>query len=420
MAHQIPLSVWQRACNLVFELRDIEKKAADDLSELEYRYPRTPDEPAKVCLRETQSALSQSASELGHSLKEISATHHIKIEDTRKREAAMNEHERTWTNRAIARHHSMKGGEKRMAQEDRRCPVKGCKEKPLKYSRYCAYHARRLKEQGHPTLDLRVGPMDRYGSCLKLGRWVREAMSRDDQWQDDPSSRAAWLRIEQALEAFGKDHSLKHPIPVLAQKEGQWRTSYKAKCALSRQLERKSPEEVLAAYLGLVSVVIVNNDLLVTSAQLKTMMNKAGARAALRQVRLTGVDPHSGRKHKWKPSPGTYTKAGKLIFDLISKELSANWFKQVELKIIKGKEAGNTPTGPDATPKVTEGQRRAQQRAKLDKERGLTGPTPKKSDAQRAYEQSLEPGQVTNTDRERIQKKRLQQYRRDMQRRLNG
>ncbi len=47
-----------------------------------------------------------------------------------------------------------------------------------------------------------------------------------------------------------KDHSLKHPIPVIARRNAGWRNEYKAMCAISKRLEKTSAEEMIAAYLG--------------------------------------------------------------------------------------------------------------------------------------------------------------------------
>lgn len=147
------------------------------------------------------------------------------------------------------------------------------------------------------------------------------------------------MRIESDLMRLAEDHSLKHPIPVIARRNAGWRNEYKAMCAISKRLEKIDAEEMIAAYLGLASVILIENEVMVNTKQLELMLNKAGGRAATRFGQWLAQDPHSGKMYRWKPSHGTYTWIGKVIHRAISKEFGGKWYKEAEVKLVTGKRA---------------------------------------------------------------------------------
>ena len=230
--------------------------------------------------------------------------------------------------KASAKRTSNQIGKQRQAQKMRRCPVAGCTTPPKYYSRYCGYHADRLRRNGHPTLTISTKTKKDYANCLKVGRWLRHAMTKDD------ADMRAWMRIEDALSRMGRDHSLKHGIPTLARRDGSWRNAFKAKCVLSKRLEQISPEEVLSAFLGLAAVVIEGNDVMVTAKQFEHMIQKSGGKAVTRYMRKQAIDHFSERLYQWKPSTGTITQVGKLVFDAIAKEFGARWWKDAEVALV--------------------------------------------------------------------------------------
>lgn len=230
--------------------------------------------------------------------------------------------------KASAKRTSTQIGKKRQAQQMRHCPVEGCTKPPKYYSRYCAYHADRLRRNGHPTLKVSTKIREDYANCLQVGRWVRHALSKDD------ADSRAWMRIEDALAQIGRDHSLKYGIPTLARRDGSWRNAFKAKCVLSKRLEQISPEEVLSAFLGLAAVVIEGNDVMVSAKQFEHMIQKSGGKAITRYMRTQAVDPASERLYRWKPSTGTITQVGKLVFDEIAREFGVRWWKEAEVALV--------------------------------------------------------------------------------------
>lgn len=219
-------------------------------------------------------------------------------------------------------------GNERRAQPRRRCPVDGCPKEPRYYSRYCANHADRLRRNGHPTLRLSTKTQRDYAECLKIGRWLRQAMTKDE------ADQRAWARVEGALNRFGRDPRFKHGIPTLARRDKSWRNEFKAKCYLSRRLEQIDTEEVLAAFLGLSSVVIEGNDVPVGAKQFEHFIQKSGGKAVTRYMRTTALDPESEKVFRWKPSTGVITKLGKVIFDEIAKEFGARWWKEAEVALV--------------------------------------------------------------------------------------
>ena len=229
---------------------------------------------------------------------------------------------------AVEREAAKKIGKERQEQERRKCPVPGCKNVPRWYSRYCNGHADKLRRYGHPTLNLKIRSKVDYANCLKVGRWLRERLTADD------SDSRAWMRIEADLMRLARDHSLKHPIPVIARRSGSWRNEYKAMCVISKRLEKITAEEMIAAYLGLASVILVENEVLVNSKQLELMIDKAGGRAATRFGQWQAKDPHSEKLYRWKPSHGTYTQIGKVIRGAISREFGRKWYKEAEVILV--------------------------------------------------------------------------------------
>ena len=169
---------------------------------------------------------------------------------------------------------------------------------------------------------------ENYANCLKVGRWVRQALTKDD------ADRRAWMRIEDNLARMGFDHGLKHGIPTLARRDKSWRNAFKAKCCLSKRLEQIGAEEVLAAFLGLSAVVIRENDLAVSAKQFEHFIHKSGGKAVSRYMRTQDVDPSSGRLYQWKPSSGTITQMGKLISRAIAKEHGQRWWKDAEVVLV--------------------------------------------------------------------------------------
>lgn len=232
---------------------------------------------------------------------------------------------RNWS--LAARASATRIGSRRQVQERRKCPVPECQSLPRWYSRYCNKHADKLRRYGHPTLNLKIRSKEDYANCLKVGRWLRDALTGNDM------DRRAWLRIEGSLTRLARDHYLKHPIPVIARRNDTWRNDYKALCAISKRLEKISAEEMIAAYLGMASVIITENEILVTSKQLELMLNKAGGRAATRFGSWTAKEPLSERTYRWKPSGGTYTQIGKVIHEVISREFGAKWYKEADVKL---------------------------------------------------------------------------------------
>lgn len=229
--------------------------------------------------------------------------------------------------RAGTREVSMALGEQRMAVK-RRCPVPDCKGHVDTYSRYCNDHAMRLKRHGHPTVDLTMRTRKDYDNAVQVGRWLRKALTEND------SDARAWLRIEGRLEQLGKDHRLKYDIPTLYRRRSHFRNEFKARCVISRKLEIKPAEELIAGYLGHVAVVLLENELLVNTKQLSLMLNKAGGRVISWRGRYSAMEEGSGKMFTWRPSPGVQTKIGEVVFELIAGEFSKKWFKEAEIKLV--------------------------------------------------------------------------------------
>ncbi len=240
----------------------------------------------------------------------------------------MNNNDKERRLKASAKRSSNQIGKQRLAQKMRRCPVEGCSKPPKYYSRYCGYHAERLRRNGHPTLTITTKTKKDYANCLKIGSWMRNALTKDE------ADIRAWMRIEEALSRMGRDHCLKHGIPTLARRDGSWRNAFKAKCVLSKRLEQISPKEVLSAFLGLSTVVIEGNDVMVTAKQFEHMIQKSGGKAVTRYMKTQAADPSSGRLYQWKPTPGTITQVGKLIFNAIANEFGARWWKDAEVALV--------------------------------------------------------------------------------------
>lgn len=229
----------------------------------------------------------------------------------------------------VAKTSAKRIGSQRQAQPRRRCPVDGCLNEPKYYSRYCSRHADRLRRNGHPTLRLSTKTQQEYADCLKIGRWVRRALTQGE------ADKRAWLRVETALERLGRDTRYSHGIPTLSRRDKSWRNEFKAKCCLSRRLLQIGAEEVLAAFLGLSSVVIENNDVAVGSKRFEHFLHKSGGKAVTRYMRTTALDPDADRVYRWKPSTGVITKVGKVVFDEIAKEFGARWWKEAEVLLVK-------------------------------------------------------------------------------------
>ena len=219
-------------------------------------------------------------------------------------------------------------GDQRAAQPRRRCPVEGCPDQPRYYSRYCARHADRLRRNGHPTVSLSTKTKEDYAACLKVGRWLRQALSKDE------ADKRAWTRIEEALTRISHNRNFQYDIPSLARRDKSWRNDFKAKCCLSKRIEQIGTEEVLAAFLGLASLVIAQNDVAVSAKQFEHFIHKSGGKAISRYMRTTAIDPGSEKLYRWKPSTGVITKIGKLVFDAIANEFGVRWWKEAEVVLI--------------------------------------------------------------------------------------
>ena len=230
--------------------------------------------------------------------------------------------------RASAKQTSTAIGKERQAQSARKCPVDGCVRLPKYFSRYCAHHADKLRRNGHPTLKITTKTNEDYANCLKVGRWLRVAMTETD------SDLRAWRRIEDTLARLGRDHRLTHSIPTLARRDKSWKNVFKAKCCLSKRLEQIDAEEVLAAYLGLAAVVIKENDVAVNAKQFELFINKSGGKAVSRYMKTEAFDPNTESLYQWKPSSGVITQIGKLVFDGIAREFGQRWWKEAEVVLV--------------------------------------------------------------------------------------
>jgi hypothetical protein len=228
-------------------------------------------------------------------------------------------------------------GQQRQADQRRKCPVQGCEKKPKAYSRYCKRHADRLRSNGHPTLDVRVQSGEQYEKVLKIGRWVRHALTETD------SDRLAWEGVERGLMRIGSDPKLMHDIPTVVRREKHWRNQFKAGIVLQRRFlpavatggdPKVIAEEIIAAYLGMAAVILKDNDVLVNRRQLMMFFNKAGARAITRHMRFVGADEHAPDKvYRWRPSAGTTTAVGAIVNEQVSYQFGKMWWKRVDLAV---------------------------------------------------------------------------------------
>ena len=231
---------------------------------------------------------------------------------------------------AASREWSLNYAAERMAQPNRKCPVPECTGVPKSYSRYCQYHNRRLKENGHPVLHLPVNTRPSYEKALKVGRWVREASSRDDE-----SNRRAWMRVEEDISRIATDPKYSYGIPVLAIRDKHWKNAFKARCLMARKLNLGTPaEELLAAFLGYAATILIGNEVNMKTRQIKHCFHKAGGRAIARYLKGVARDPVSYRVYRWNPGFGVLTETGRIIDDAISAEFGAMWFKDIEVKLI--------------------------------------------------------------------------------------
>ena len=229
--------------------------------------------------------------------------------------------------RASAKQASIKIGKERQAEKDRKCPVPNCKHEPPKYfSRYCTYHAYKLRRNGHPTLNLNIRSPEDYANCVKLGRWLRAQLTADD------ADRRAWGRIEDSLIMLGRKQEIDFPMPIIAKRRKNWTLEFTALVVLSRQLKVKPVEEILAGYLGMVVLILEGNELLLTSKQLELCLCKAGARSITRFGQWKVLD-EDGKTYRYHPSAGCMSKIGAVVFKAIAHEFSMKWYKLAEEKI---------------------------------------------------------------------------------------
>jgi len=220
---------------------------------------------------------------------------------------------------------SKANGDKRLADTTRICAVDGCGKRPDGYSRYCSQHKYKLRDQGHPTLDLSIKTQKQYQAAIKIGEWMRWALT------NSPEDRRAWMRVEDAIERIKLDRRLHLDKITMARRDKHFTNMFKAKVVIAAKLDKVDARHILAGYLGMAATIFALNEVSMNTKQLLHCTHKAGGRIVTRYARTVTRD-ECGKTYKWKPSYGVLTRIGEFIEGEIAREFGSGWWRDAQSK----------------------------------------------------------------------------------------